>query len=181
MNTGIAYKHKTKKMENLKREQIQNEAKAKLKLFGYNGTVILDTGVGKTKVAIDCIKEGSFKNILITSPRTNLKENWKKELSKWGWEEWDNGIWVKDYDGEQPTRHIHITFENIQTAYKWKSGHTKLNKIHFDLIIADEIHTMMTPEYGALLERASELKVSIIGLTATPDDDKDDKSLLYEN
>jgi superfamily II DNA or RNA helicase len=53
-----------------------------------------------------------------------------------------------------------ITIENIQTCYKWEGK-------EFDLIIADEIHTMMTPEYSMLFRN---VKYNyLIGLTATHD------------
>ena len=50
------------------KDKIQLEALEKIVASGYNSTVCLDMGSGKSKVAIDCIKKGNFKNILITSP-----------------------------------------------------------------------------------------------------------------
>lgn len=113
----------------------------------------MSTGTGKSKVAIDFIKENAaIFSVLITSPRTNLKENWRKELYKWGLEHFGSDWWIVD------GRRIHITIENVQTTYKWNSS--------FDLIIADEIHTMMTPEYSKALELGTQW---LIGLTATHD------------
>ncbi len=132
----------------MNRQQIQQEALNKLKINNYNGTVCLSTGSGKSKTAIDAIKEGKFNNILITSPRTNLKDSWKKELVKWGM---DLHLCV-------------ITIENIQTCYKW----TKDEISKFDLIIADEVHLISSPEYGNLIVNARELNIPVIGLTATP-------------
>ncbi|MHA1200490.1 MAG: DEAD/DEAH box helicase [Candidatus Heimdallarchaeaceae archaeon] len=135
------------------------------------GTICLSTGTGKSKVAIDFIKENDFiKTVLITSPRTNLKENWCKELIKWGLEEWRNGMW------RIGTRAITIIIENVQTAYKWKNKPS--NSPSFDLIIADEIHTMMTPEYSAIFELEYKW---LMGLTATHDiTDKNAKAEYYE-
>jgi len=108
--------------------------------------------------------------VLITSPRTNLKENWCKELIKWGLEEWRNGMW------RIGTRAITIIIENVQTAYKWKNKPS--NSPSFDLIIADEIHTMMTPEYSAIFELEYKW---LMGLTATHDiTDKNAKAEYYE-
>jgi superfamily II DNA or RNA helicase len=145
------------------REIIQQEARlAFTKCKGGKGTVCLSTGTGKSKVALDLIRDFySIQTVLITSPRTNLKENWRKELKKWGWEHWGNDNWHKNFDGEQPERVVQITIENIQTAYKWKSDK------HFNLIIADEVHTMMTPEYSALFENVR--YDQLLGLTATHD------------
>lgn len=145
------------------REQIQTEALKTLKENNYHGTICLSTGTGKSKIAIDAIKEGNFKNVLITSPRTNLKENWNKELDKWGqgWLLGDTYI---------------VVIENIQTCYKWS-----LEQIQqFDYIIADEIHTLITPEYGKLINLAKSLNIPVTGLTATPDNHKPDKDLFYK-
>lgn len=116
-----------------------------------------------TKVAIDVIKKGNFKNILITSPRTNLKDNWSKELEKWG---------VGWLFGDIYT----ITVENIQTCYKWNKEIVS----KFDLIIFDEVHTIVSPEYGKLIAIAKELNISRIGLTATPSLHDEFKNQFYE-
>lgn len=131
------------------------------------GTICLSTGTGKSKVAIDLIEQDdSITEVLITSPRTNLKENWKKEFIKWGWEEWTDGMWAKG------SKAVNITIENIQTCYKW-SGKA------YHLLIADEIHTMMTPEYSLLFEH--NVFGNVFGLTATHDiTDKNDKWLYYD-
>lgn len=44
----------------------------------------LPTGTGKTYLAIEKIKQLNPKNILIVIPRNVLKENWNKEIEKWG-------------------------------------------------------------------------------------------------
>jgi superfamily II DNA or RNA helicase len=100
-----------------------------------------------------------------------LQENWKKELIKWGLKLWSNNIWTVDYDGEIPSRVFNIVIENIQTTYKWKD-------YKFDLIIADEIHTMMTPEYSLLFANCK--YDYLMGLTATHDmTNKNDKEWFY--
>jgi len=152
------------------RQQIQSEAEEAWNNNGCIGCVVLSTGSGKSKVAIDIIKHGNYKNILITSPRTNLKENWKKELLKWlktfrirvekGYECFGQ---VSEFMSNGPI----ITIENIQTVYKWSIETIK----QFDLIIFDEIHTIVTPEYGRLIYNATCLNIHRLGLTATPDKD----------
>lgn len=144
------------------REQIQKEALNKLKLNNYTGTICLSTGSGKSKVAIDAIKEGNFKNILITSPRTNLKKMWKKELSKWGIKYQTNTTFFLETLYQNIP--IDITIENIQTCYKWEEEVIK----RFGLIIADEVHLIASPEYGRLIKVARKHNVPVIGLTATP-------------
>lgn len=158
----------------MNREQVQSEALQAL-INNSGGTCVLSTGTGKSKVAIDYIKHSNSKSILITSPRTNLKENWKKELEKWGVRHIDqiiSNFGVYSCGNGM----INITTENIQTCYKW----TKEQLQKYDLIIADEIHTMTTPEYGQLLINAKELNITTIGLTGTPDDRKKDKFLFYQ-
>ena len=161
------------------REQIQSEALLALKQNNYNGTVILSTGTGKSKVAIDAIKEGNFKNILITSPRTNLKENWRAEIIKW-WPAVDNNyafaVEGVSNSWQAKVQDTLLTIENIQTCYKWS-----LEQIQqFDYIIQDEIHTMATPEYGRLINLAKSLDIPVTGLTATSDAHKPEKELFYK-
>lgn len=159
-------------MEKLTRSDVQYEALNKFKPIG-KGTICLSTGTGKSKVAIDFIKETpDVRKVLITSPRTNLQENWRKELIKWGFELPEHRTEFRwRYTDNDSIRYIWIVIENIQTTYKWKNE-------KFDLIIADEIHTMMTPEYSALFEN-TEYKY-LMGLTATHDITyKNDKGYFY--
>ena len=155
------------------REQIQSEALEALRKNGYTGTCVIDTGGGKSKVGIDAIKEGKFRNVLITSPRTNLKNNWKQELNKW------DIIDASDVGENNSYKiiggdFIHIDINNIQTVYKWGKDLLK-----YDLIIADEIH-YHSLEYSAYLNIAKSLNIPIIGLTATPNkEDKFKSEVLY--
>lgn len=123
------------------REHIQQEALAAINTANGLGTLNIDTGVGKSKIVIDFIKQHpEIRRVLITSPRTNLKANWHLELVKWGIEP-DQNDPARNYviDG----RHVSFVFENIQTAYKFGPS-------HFDLIIGDEAHLLITPEYSRL-------------------------------
>ena len=131
------------------REIIQEEAFQALKKADYKGVVVLSTGTGKSKVAVRCMIEGNFKNILITSPRTNLKQSWMEQLDKW-YPEWG-------------TNDEAITIQNIQTAYKWVIEEIK----SYDLIIVDEIH-VISVEMIKYLQLAYQLNIPVIGLTATP-------------
>lgn len=158
------------------REQIQSEALKALQDNNYTGIVCLSMGSGKTKVSIDAIKEGKFKNILITSPRTNLKENWRNELSKWGivdasdvGEDNSFKIYLGDF--------IHIDIENIQTTYKW----SREQILQYDLIIVDEIH-FISHKYSQYLWIAKANNIPIIGLTATPTkSDEYKREVLYSH
>ena len=165
------------------KEEFQKEGLRLLQENNYTGTIVADTGASKSKIAIDAIKEGKFKNILITSPRTNLKDNWREELEKWGIKQYriaidptevvpgfDKLCWMYDLNI------ISIIFENIQTCYKW----TKEQLQQFDLIIVDEVHCIGN-EYSAFITIARELNISCIGLTATPDKSNEFKrDVLYK-
>lgn len=149
------------------REEIQNNALASLRKHNYNGVVVLSTGSGKSKVAIDAIREGNFEYVLITSPRTNLKKNWEKELEKWGFY-YDGPLF---YNNNGKTYLIEIV--NIQTCYKWKPERLK----EFELIIIDEAHTIST-EYFNLIKNSV---CPIIGLTGTPNkSDEFKRDILYK-
>ena len=157
------------------RAEIQKQALNQLKANNYIGTICLSTGSGKGLVAINAIKEGNFKNILITSPRTNLKEMWKTELNKWNiTQQLITLFWIETMYENIP---INITIENIQTCYKWDEEILKT----FDLIILDEIHTITSPEYGRLITVAKSANIARIGLTATPSLHDDFKKFFYDN
>ena len=154
------------------REQVQEIALQKAKENNYNGVLVLTPGSGKSKVAIDCIKQGNFKNILITSPRTNLKESWRSELEKWGFHDCGE-YWNFNAYGNCK---YYITLENIQSCYKWSIEELK----QFDFIIYDEIHTC-GEEYYKLVARASLNHIPVLGLTGTPTlSDPWKKEVLYK-
>jgi len=137
------------------------------------GTLVVSTGIGKCKIAIDFILENDdVSNILITSPRENLKVNWQNELIKWGLIELskESNVYIANNG-----RLVTIHFENIQTCYKWTN-------VIYDLIIADEIHLIATPEYSSIFRNNNNFKYKI-GLTATPDikgRQKEEKRTAYE-
>jgi superfamily II DNA or RNA helicase len=154
------------------REQIQSEALEAIKTNNYNCVIGIDPGSGKSKVAIDCIKQGNFKNILITSPRTNLKKNWRLELEKWGIE-YNGGNWLyyDTFKSEYPI-FLNIILENIQTCYKWSWERLR----QFDFIIYDEIHTCGQEYFNSV-----QVDIPILGLTGTPTkSDPWKKEVLYK-
>jgi len=157
------------------KDKIQLEILEILKPLNYTGCVVLDMGVGKSAVAIKAIKKERFKNILITSPRTNLKDSWRKELEKWE-------VFQIDFNhrsvpvNSAVTLDNNIVIENIQTTYRW----TKDQIQQFDFIIVDEVHLCITEAYGQLIINARELNIPILGLTGTPNLDNPDKALFYQ-
>lgn len=126
------------------------------------GSIIADMGSGKTLMGIDFgLKDYKAKSILVVSPRGNLtghlkdgENSWEKEIKKW-----------------YPNELSKFTLETIQTAYKWK------NK-SFDVVILDEVHTIMTEKYSDLLKNNK--FGFILGLTGTEGVDIAGKQDLYD-
>lgn len=149
----------------MNRDEAQEKAEEVLKLNNDVGVICYGMGLGKSLIAINRIKKGNYKNILITGYRTSLKSNWLKELEKWDIYKWeDYGATENEFDIQCGPR-ISIDIINIQTVYKWSKEQLQ----QFDLIILDEIHELATEEYGRLIINASELGIARIGLTGTPD------------
>lgn len=124
---------------------------------GGRGTVCMEMGSGKTRLGLMAIsKIRLYKpdaKILVVVPLTPLIDTWANEFTKWG------------------VSKAGVQVATIQAAYKWTE-----NK-GFDLIVADEIHMMMTPEYSSLF-KVQQSKY-LLGLTGTPDLENLEKSILY--
>jgi len=184
-------------MELSRQKQIEVQKQALevvLQKHGH-GTLAIDTGVGKCKIAIDYIlwlfdhrlvNDPAYIEIdvLITSPRENLKDNWLDEFIKWDWsiisqEDSLSGKNISRVDLRLNTntrlnQHICIYFANVQTAYKLAD-----DPLHgrYDLIIGDEAHLLMTPEYCNVFNIECD---HVLCLTATPDiKNKPEKLELY--
>lgn len=156
------------------KDNIQQQALQILKDSNYTGTVVLDMGTGKGKVAIDAIKQGNFRNILITSPRTNLKDMWRKELTKWDFDYQGDDLWC--WFDTEPTLCSMIYLDNIQTSYRYPITFLKT----LDLIIFDEIH-MCGEQYFNIIQNALNLNIPVIGLTGTPNKEEEfKKNVLYQ-
>jgi superfamily II DNA or RNA helicase len=151
-------------------------------------TAVVDTGGGKSKIAVDYIKSNpKVKYVVVVSPRTILKENMRKEFDKWiktkGFSNAKNDNPFKWYfptnSGGVGRNKLYVHFDTIQTIYKWDMEEFK-NITGFpriDLIIFDEIHAIVTPEYSNVFSNLEYMES--LGLTATPDDNKTDKLALY--
>lgn len=79
-----------------------------------NNLLILPTGYGKTKYAIDLANYYKCKKILVVVPKLVLIKNWNVELDKWG------------YEGS-------VNFTTYASIHKW-SG------LSYDMVIWDEAH-----------------------------------------
>jgi superfamily II DNA or RNA helicase len=115
---------------------------------GMQGTIVLPTGVGKTKTAVEAINElEPNSEVLILTPTSNLRDNeWVSEIERWS----------ANHD-------VNIGIECIQTAYRFKDQ-------KYNLVIADEVHRMMGDEYAKFFIHNHYER--IMGLTATVPEDE---------
>ena len=141
-----------------------SKAKDKIQRQGLNkwwtkpwlgrGTLQYATGAGKTRCGVLAAayianKTNMEARILILTPTETIRDrSWKDEFYKW-----DQGEVFEEC----------VKCVCIQTAYKWV-GHT------FNLVIADEIHNYMSPEFYNFFSNNRYEK--ILGLTAYVDDVK---------
>lgn len=118
-------------------------------------SIIVGTGVGKSKIAMIIMEElfnekalsKKSKILLLTNSEDLRDTNWQNDFIKW-----DYG-WMWDL----------IVSECYQTAYKWKD--TK-----WDLIIGDEIDFALSPEYSkSFLNNEAKM---ILGMTGFVDSSK---------
>lgn len=144
-------------MEQIKqktRDDIIKPAHEAWKNAGKKSAVIMGTGTGKSKLALDIIKEEDDAKFLLLSNSELLRDiNWQKEFVKFGMEEY----------------YSRAERECYQTAYKWVGR-------HFTLAILDEGDFALTDQYIKFLRNNTFDKLLII--TATLTDAK--KELLDE-
>ena len=164
------------------KDEIQSKALDTWIDKGCSGVVVMTMGSGKGKLFIDAIKRLKPCKVLIASPRTNLKENTlPDELRKWGkylkqvlpnsyLYAWDSS--EEEFDEEYQSL---VTIQNIQTCYKWR----KETINHYDLIVIDEAHLCISPEYQSLILNVLQLNKKILGLTGTPNKSDEFKAQFY--
>ena len=131
-----------------KKDKVQREALEAWVKAGKRGTLHIITGIGKTFCALHAIMtmpEGS--RVLFAAEQINRKKTLVKEIEKY-----------KEIFGVDVREHVQLIFECYQTVYKW-------NNVTIDLVIADEIHDSLTPEYVKFYTN-NNIKC-LLGLTAT--------------
>lgn len=127
-----------------KKSELQKEIIDKfIQLKPSRSTIILPTGVGKTRVSLQIAQKLFEENLifscLIVTPTTVLKDDsWPKEIELLGLSK------------------LNIQIECKQTAYKFT------NK--YDLIIVDEVHMALSDIHGKVLNIPCDY---MLGLTAT--------------
>lgn len=132
---------------------------------GYCGSIIAGTGFGKSRCGvlaaahvIDNVNKNETKHeprALVLVPTVQLQEQFKEEFLKW--------------DKVEQLEHIEIMC--YQSAYK-------LVDQHFDIVICDEIHLGLSPQYRKFFENNKYDK--LLCMTATLPEEEEYKLKLYE-
>jgi len=107
-----------------KRIKVQKEALSAWKNSGKKGSLEVVTGLGKTKIFLDAVKDyPKSAKILFLAEVTDRETELRNEQKKWGMEG------------------VNIEFACYQTAYKWQGR-------EFDFVCADEAVDSFTPAYS---------------------------------
>ena len=106
-------------------------------------TLVLSTGFGKSKVAIDIIKAKIPKRVVILVNSTDLRDfSWKDEFIKFNMEEYFNH---------------RVELYTYQTAYKWTKEHNDLSDA---FIFADEVDFAAdVPEFSKFFYEYADCKM----------------------
>ena len=144
--------HKVK--DKAQREALNNWASKK-----FVGSIIAGTGFGKSKCGVEAcsyvITRNPEANILILVPTTQLQEQFREEFIKWGQEDCLDNIDILCY----------------QSAYKLQDN-------VYDLVVCDEIHLGLSPQYRKFFENNTYHK--LLCMTATLPEELEYKELLHE-
>jgi len=127
-----------------KRTLVQSTATESIIANKFKGIIEVAPRVGKSKIVIDALNkvEANLK-VLITAPRKEIFESWKKEFEIWG---------LRD---------------NISIDFLW-SNSLKKNTVTYNLIICDEVHAYNINVLSLLtLEQAKGTR--ILSITGTLD------------
>jgi superfamily II DNA or RNA helicase len=127
------------------------------------GTVMATTGAGKTRVALEIIREwlktaqilGQKHGIVVIVPTRRLMQQWYHELLDLGIDR------VGRYGGKYQDKHLNVVVSTVNSARKLFFSNENT------LLICDEAHRMATDANKKIFHN---IKFSgILGLSATPD------------
>src|ERR1044072_1174567 len=168
----------TQQERNEIKSQVQRAARTAWRNTGRKGTIVGATGVGKSKMAIDEVKEIIMSTytspprkptILLVTPTEALRDvNWPDEFKQWGLTEEGMNTYVK-----------RICYASL----KKEKGNG------YELVVLDEIHWLTERNSEGFRDRGSLIKFmsenmckSVMGLTATePDPERDAmKAQIFE-
>ena len=141
------------------RDEEQKQALNSWARNNYIGSIIAGTGFGKSKCGIMAINHvlsnNSTGKSLILVPTVQLQDQFKEEFHKWGLESCLDNVEILCY----------------QSAYKLVDN-------HYDIVLCDEIHLGLSPEYRKFFENNAWDK--LLCMTATPPEEYEYKELLKD-
>ena len=141
------------------RDEEQRQALNSWARNNYIGSIIAGTGFGKSRcgiMAIDhVLSNNSTGKSLILVPTVQLQDQFKEEFYKWGVESCLDNVEILCY----------------QSAYKLVDN-------HYDIVLCDEIHLGLSPEYRKFFENNAWDK--LLCMTATPPEEYEYKELLKD-
>ena len=124
----------------------------------FTGSIIAGTGFGKSRCGVIAVGKTLSDNLhstaLVLVPTTQLQEQFKQEFIKWDYEDVLERVDIMCY----------------QSAYK-------LDGNHYDVVVCDEIHLGLSPEYRKFFENNTWDR--LLCMTATLPEDMEYKEVLY--
>lgn len=103
--------------------------------------VVMGTGIGKTYVSLEYLKENNFK-ALVVSPRNSINDSWKQICGN-----------LVDT----------ITYSKLSNIY------SKIDFSKYNLLICDEVHHIGAPHWGKPIKDILEKNtIKVLGLTESP-------------
>lgn len=151
------------------RDQQQRKALNNWAVNGFEGSIIAGTGFGKSRCGVIAVGE-TIKRLteyneygerivhvtgLVLVPTTQLKDQFRDEFIKWG------------YEGVLDT----VEFMCYQSAYKMVDK-------HYDIVICDEVHLGLSIEYRKVFENNNFDRM--LCMTATLPEEYEYKDLLIQ-
>jgi len=126
---------------------------------GYKGSIICGTGFGKSRVGVLAVAHtiNNFtcsSGALVLVPTVQLQDQFKEEFEKWGHEHILDDVEIVCY----------------QSAYKYVGK-------HYDIVICDEVHLGLSPEYRKFFSNNTYDK--LLCMTATLPEENEYKLHLF--
>ena len=125
----------------------------------FKGSIIAGTGFGKSRCGVIAVGESlrrnekNYWNALVLVPTIQLKDQFEQEFIKWGYEDILHGV----------------VFTCYQSAYK-------IEDHHYNIIVCDEIHLGLSPEYRKFFENNTYDR--LLCMTATLPEEPEYKEIL---
>ncbi len=125
----------------------------------FTGSIIAGTGFGKSRCGViaagKTLHTTDTAKAIVLVPTTQLQAQFEEEFIKWGYEHVLDRVEIICY----------------ASAYKLKNQ-------HYDVVVCDEVHLGLSPEYRKFFENNTWNK--LLCMTATPPEEIEYKDILYK-